>query len=449
MTLSRRHFAGGLAAAAGLWTSGCASRATGPVAASASDAAAQPPSAPAADAAAQPDATPPDARFAELRGFCDGVEAPGEAEYAERRERCRKVLGDLGYDAVVVEAGVALGYLTGARWWPSERPLLYILPKRGDAAWVGPAFEEGTLREAFVGDADLRGWQEHESPYELAFGALRDRSAAGGRIALDPAMRSFVVEGLRRAAGSAEIGADAPVLDRLRMRKTDAELARLRRANLATKASLAAVARHVEVGMTEADVDAMLRTAQTTAGLSSIWTLVAFGENAAFPHGTKDKHPLKAGEFVLVDTGGKLHGYCSDITRTWPVGPISAAQKKAWNAVRDAHRAGLAAIKPGAPCGGADAAARRVMEAAGFGADYQSFSHRLGHGIGLQIHERPYLVRDNALPLAPGMTMSNEPGIYIRGQLGIRLEDIVAVTDDGAEVFGPMAASLDDPFGLG
>ncbi len=392
-----------------------------------------------------------DPRFAALVGFCDQVPAVSEDERADHRERIRTLAAELGYAAVIMEAGVNLLHFSGLRWWLSERPLLYVLPASGagEAFFVSPAFEEGTLRQSEVGQAELRTWHEHVSPYPLVTEGLAARGIRRDRVAVDPNMRAFVSEGLRQAAPQLELAAAAEVFDGCRMRKQAPELARMRRANQATKAALALVAEYVEPGMSEAEVTAMVRGAQEAAGLSQIWALVAFGEHAAYPHGSPQKRPLRRGDLVLVDTGGSLHGYQSDITRTWPVGPVSelsAEVRKAWDTVLAAQSAAMDKIGPGAMCGDVDAAARAVMARAGYGADYERFTHRLGHGIGREVHEEPYLVRGSRRVLEPGMTMSNEPGIYVPGALGVRIEDIVAVTDSGHEVFGPRAQSIEQPF---
>ncbi|MEX1367619.1 MAG: M24 family metallopeptidase, partial [Nannocystaceae bacterium] len=183
------------------------------------------------------------------------------------------------------------------------------------------------------------------------------------------------------------------------------------------------------------------------AGLSDVWVLALFGPAASFPHGTAQDRALAPGDVVLVDTGGSLHGYRSDISRTWVHGRASAEVRRAFDTVVAAQRAALRRIAPGTACGEVDAAARSVIEGQGFGRDYERFTHRLGHGIGLEVHEHPYLVRGSSRVLAPGMTMSNEPGIYVPGRFGIRIEDIVAVTADGHEVFGPMVRDLGAPLG--
>ncbi len=353
-----------------------------------------------------------------------------------------------GFDALIAEAGPAMHYLAGDPWSRSERPLLFVLPVRGRPLFVGPAFEERTLRQRMVGRADLRVWHDHEDPYALAVAALRERvGRSGARIALEPSIRFFVSAGLMRAGRGLAFDDGAPVMNACRMVKSAAELDLLRRANQATKAALRAAAAHAEAGMSEDDLRELVEGAQEAAGLRSIWALVLFGPNAAFPHGNDERRHLADGDLILVDTGGDLHGYQSDITRTWASGAVSADQRRAFDTVLRAQEAAMALIRPGARCSDVSAAARRVIAAAGFGAAYERFTHRLGHGIGLEGHEHPYLVRGNPIRLEPGMTMSNEPGIYIPGRFPIRIEDIVAVTTSGAEVFGPRVRSLDAPFG--
>lgn len=322
----------------------------------------------------------------------------------------------------------------------ARRDLLAVTLASTAGALLGCA---GRAPAGAVRDAELRVWQEHEDPYAVAAQALADRGVRTGRVAVDPELRWFVAQGLRRAGLDLDSGAG--VVDRSRMHKSPAELACLRRANEATKAALSAVAPHVQPGMRQSDVAALVREAQTAAGLGSIWALVLFGPDAAYPHGTESDRALAEGDLILVDTGGALHGYCSDITRTWAFGTPDDEQRRAWDIVSEAQRAAMARIRPGVRCSEVDATARAVVAAAGFGDGYERFTHRLGHGIGLNGHEHPYLVRGNELALAPGMTMSNEPGLYLPGRFGVRIEDIVAVTPDGAEVFGPMSESIAAP----
>ena len=382
-----------------------------------------------------------------LRGFCDGVEPAGAAEHAAHRERLQRSLFDGGHDALVIEPGATMRYLAGVRWGRSERPFVLVLPREGEPWWVVPAFEQRTAREQ-LGDAAVFVWQEHESPYARVVATLAERGLRDGAVAVDAPMRHFLVQGLRDAMGAPRVVDGASLVRAQRMRKQPAELARLRRANEATKAALRLVAAHgVRPGVRQSELAARVRDAQERAGLTDVWVLALFGPNAAFPHGTAQDRALGEGELVLVDTGGSLHGYRSDITRTWAPTTASAEARRAWAVVADAQRAALERIRPGVTCGAVDAAARAVIDQAGFGSGYERFTHRLGHGIGLEVHEHPYLVKDATQVLEPGMTMSDEPGIYVAGGFGVRIEDIVAVTDDGHEVFGPMGEGLDAPFG--
>lgn len=381
------------------------------------------------------------ARSFGLAGFCDGIDPPGPAEHTRAREALQARLVAAGLSALVVEPGPTMTYLCGVHWGRSERPFLLVLPAEGEAEIVGPAFEARTAGEQ-IGEMPLSVWQEHESPYRVLASRLpRGRDA----IAFDGAMRGFVVEGVRAAIGRREIVDGSAVIAEVRMRKRPEELARLRRANEATKAALGAVAPRVQPGMRQSEVAALVREAQTEAGLGDVWVLALAGPAAAFPHGTREDRVVADGDLLLVDTGGSLQGYRSDITRTWAVGTPTDDARRAWDTVLAAQTAALEAIRPGARCGDVDAAARAVVQAAGWGEGYTAFTHRLGHGIGLEVHEAPYLVRGSDVVLAPGMTMSDEPGIYVPGKLGVRIEDIVAVTETGAEVFGARVQSLDAP----
>ncbi|KIG16405.1 proline dipeptidase [Enhygromyxa salina] len=408
--------------------------------------------APAVTEAPSAAAGPGDDPFAELAGFCDGVEPIAASEYERRIERVRAKLAEAGQGALILEAGVDMRYFGGPRWGQSERPLMLVIPRDGEPLLVGPAFERGTL-EARRGPLAfaVRTWEEHESPYALVFASLSDaRIKAEAIIATGPATRSFVIDGLRDAAPSRSFGPGQAAIEACRRVKSPAELALLRRANEATKRAIESAAAHVRAGMHEHEFADHVRAAQLAAGLDNVWVLALFGPNAAYPHGTPEGRELAPGDLILVDTGGFLHGYASDITRTWAFpepSAIDADRQRAWEVVRAAQTAALDTIRPGVRCAEVDAAARAVIAAAGFDPDYGHFSHRLGHGIGMEVHEAPYLVRDAEHRLEVGNTMSDEPGLYLAGRYGIRLEDIVAVTAEGAEVFGPRADSLAAPFG--
>lgn len=400
---------------------------------------------------ARPEAMPPgepgperDDPWAALAGACEGIAPPTADERAGHCERLQRGLHEAGLAALVAEPGATMQHLAGVHWGRSERPFLLVLPRAGAPWWVVPAFEEGTAREQLGAAAAVRVWQEHESPQAIAAAGLAEHGLGELPVAVEPQLRHFVVEGLRRALGPGRVVDGAAVVDAVRMRKQPAELQRLRRANEVTKAALGLVARTaVREGMRQSELAEHVRRAQERAGLTDVWVLALFGPNAAFPHGTARDRALQEGDLLLVDTGGSLHGHRSDITRTWCLGSPPAAARAAWRVVAAAQQAAIEAIRPGVACGAVDAAARAIVDAAGLGPGYRRFTHRLGHGIGLEVHEHPYLVPGSTRILEAGMTMSVEPGIYEPGAFGVRIEDIVAVTDDGCEVFGPRVEALE------
>jgi len=394
-----------------------------------------------ADVIARPDvlATPTSPGYAALQGFCDGVPAVSAAEYAQRVAAIHGALEGAGLSAVVVEPGPNMQYLAGVRWGRSERPFLWMLRADGRTAWVCPAFEQRSAAERLPADAEVLLWQEHEDP----FAHVERFVGADARVGVDADARGFIFGGIASRVPKAQVGA-APIVA-TRLRKSPLELDRLRRANEATKAAIGMAARRLRPGMTQSAFAAELVEAQTAAGLDQVWCLALFGPAASFPHGTQEDRALREDDVVLVDTGGALHGYRSDVSRTWVVGQPGAQVEDAWRAVAEAQAAALASIRAGASCAEPDARARAVIESAGHGAGYERFTHRLGHGIGLQVHEPPYLRPDNTRVLRPGMTMSNEPGVYVAGSFGVRIEDIVAVTEDAPAVLGVGVGPFEDP----
>jgi hypothetical protein len=293
-------------------------------------------------------------QFPGLVGLCDGVMPIGADEYATRRDRARAQLRAYGMDALIVEAGESLVYFTGVRWGRSERPLLWVLPVDGAPTFIGPSFEESTLRER-LGGAMLRMWHEHERAYAIVGAVLAEAKIGGPKLAVEPWTRMFVLEGLKRDIPTATVVDGGAVVRNCRMSKSPAELAILRRANEATKAALRAAADHTRDGMLEAEMAGLVRAALEAAGLVDPWALVLFGSNAAFPHGTHGALTLADGDLVLADVGASLHGYRSDITRTWPFGQITDLAKQVFDAV-DAGADGGAG---GDPAGAAVRGGRR------------------------------------------------------------------------------------------
>jgi Xaa-Pro dipeptidase len=375
-------------------------------------------------------------------------EDPEPITLDERRARLRRaqaLMAEHGLDAVVMAPGTSLLYFTGARWGISERLFGAVLTREGDPAWVTPAFEKHRALEQIRLGGDVRGWEEHESPYALVAGILRDRGVGAGRIGIEETMPFVFASGIGDAAPAAALGSATPVTAGCRMIKDAHELALMRRAGQKTVAAHRAVFQSLKPGMTQDEVAGLSRAAHERLGMRG-GALVLFGKDAAFPHGTTAPEPLKEGDVVLIDGGGRLLDYASDITRTAVYGADPTdRQRRVWDVVREAQQAAFEAARPGAECQAVDAAARRVIDAAGFGPGYAHLTHRVGHGIGMDGHEWTYLVRGNTTRLRPGMCFSDEPGIYLYGEMGIRHEDIIHITEDGAANMTKWSGSPQDP----
>ncbi|MCK6445011.1 MAG: Xaa-Pro peptidase family protein [Planctomycetes bacterium] len=380
-----------------------------------------------------------DRLFADLTNQAHTVQPIRADERAARRARAAQILAEHSVDALLVEGGATFAYLAGISWWPSERLFALVVLADGTHFWVSPAFEaEKALtklrKDSLLGE-DVVTWDEHEYPWRPLAAELARRRVA--RIAIDPAARFFVADGVANAFGRERTMIADRIVLALRGRKDAHELELLRRASELTQASLVAVAEHVRPGMLAAEISELVRHAHQKIGLTSPWDLTLVGAQAAFPHGEDKSARLEKDQFVLIDTGGTLHGYQSDTTRTWcPAGRPPETEARAWTTVRDAQQRAFEGIRPGVRCSEIDRLARAAIERAGFGAGYAALTHRLGHGIGMEGHEAPYFDGGSDVVLAPGMTLSNEPGIYVLGRYGVRLEDIVVATESGADHFG-------------
>jgi Xaa-Pro dipeptidase len=383
----------------------------------------------------------------ELKNMLAGVEPLTPEDYALRREKAKRLLAGRGLDALFVGGGTNLLYFTKVGWWLSERVFGVVLSRKKDPIWICPAFEVKRAEELVPAGQEIRTWEEHEDPYAAIGAILKDIGAAAGKLATAPDLRAFEIHGLRRTLGAVEVVDGAPVTEGCRGAKTAKEIAYMDLANRITKLAYREGFKTLREGMTARELAGAISSATQKLG-SSGGGGPQFGPNTAFPHGSQVQRTLAAGDAVLVDGGCGVEGYRSDVTRTVVFGTPSDKQRRVWDIVRKAQAAALAAARPGAACESVDFAARKVVEDAGFGPGYKYFAHRLGHGIGLEGHEYPYLVRGNKLKLEPGMTFSNEPGIYIYGEFGIRTEDCMVVTEDGARHLGGMEAeSIDRPFG--
>jgi Xaa-Pro dipeptidase len=368
------------------------------------------------------------------------------ADYLARLENARKHLTENKTDAIFIEGGTNLKYFFNMSWWLSERVFGAIISAKGNTVWICPAFETERAKEQIPAGDKIYTWEEHESPYKLMGRIVKDLGISAGRMAVCPNVRTFVTEGLIRDAGINIIDGSV-ITESCRAIKSDKEIAFMDLANKITKMALQYGFSKMQAGMTTGDLASIFSDSHKQLGAGGGGG-PAFGFTTAFPHGTSQKHDLTDGDVVLVDAGCSVEGYDSDVSRTVIFGKPSDRQKEVFDVVLKAQQAAFNAVRPGIACGDIDKAARKVMEDAGFGPGYKYFAHRLGHGIGLDGHEFPYLVKDNPLLLKPGMTFSNEPGIYIYGEFGIRIEDCFAVKDDGAFVLGAMqTTSIDKPFG--
>ncbi|MCH8288243.1 MAG: aminopeptidase P family protein [Candidatus Marinimicrobia bacterium] len=362
-------------------------------------------------------------------------------EYKTRQEKAKTLMHENGISAILLTGGTSLKYFTGVSWNRSERTFAWVLPADGRAMWVCPAFESDRAEERIGSGADIRRWEEDESPYGLIAEFLKERKIGSGKIGFESTVRYFVFEGIKAKAPNTDIVSADPIINGCRGIKTAHEIELLRYINKVTLEVIKSAFKRTKSGMTEGELSGIISAEYAELGLRG-WALVLFGPNAAYPHGTKNQETLTPGQLVLIDTGTSIHGYQSDITRTLAFGDPGKRQIEAFETVREAQSKALQTAKPGVTAGDVDSAARRVIEKAGYGKGYTVFTHRLGHGIGMSGHEYPYLVKGNNLKLAPGMTFSNEPGIYIRGELGVRLEDIMLITENGSELFTKQAASL-------
>ncbi|MFT4252390.1 MAG: Xaa-Pro peptidase family protein [Caulobacter sp.] len=390
------------------------------------------------------------AELADLSPRAGRPPAIAVAEYEARLEKARGLTRALGADALLIGAGASLRYFTGVPWGATERLVALLLPVSGAPLMICPGFELGSLQADLKIEVGIRLWQEHECPAALVARCLAEVGV--DTLALDPAAPFLLYSSLKAVAPSLSVKDATAVVDGCRGVKSEAELALMRYAKAITldvhRRAGAVLAPGVKASEVKRFIDEAHRAAGTTG---STFCAVQFGEATAYPHGLPGDQELAEGDLVLIDTGCQVEGYQADITRTYVFGEPGAEHRRIWEIEHAAQAAAFDAVKPGLPCETIDQVARAVLERHGLGPDYAlpGLPHRTGHGIGLSIHEGPYLVRGDSTPLAPGMCFSNEPMIVVPGRFGIRLEDHFHVTEDGAAWFTPPSASIDDPFSLG
>jgi Xaa-Pro aminopeptidase len=356
---------------------------------------------------------------------------------ADRVGRTRDRMAALDVDALLLSVGPDLPWLTGYRAMPLERLTMLVLPREGDATLLVPRLEAPRVVERPEVFA-IQPWDETDDPIALAAGLLGGGTGAGARLAIGDHMWARFVLDLQAALPQAACQRATVVLGPLRARKDPAEVEALRRAALAVDAIAADLQGGAIplVGRTEAEISADLGRRIVDAGHQHVnFAIVAAGENAASPHHEAGERVVREGEVVLCDFGGTMLdddgvGYCSDITRCVHVGEPDAEVAEAYAVLLEAQQAAVRAAVVGTPCEEVDGTARRIIADAGYG---DLFIHRTGHGIGVEEHEDPYIVAGNGTPLAPGHAFSIEPGIYVPGHFGLRLEDIVVATTPGPD----------------
>jgi Xaa-Pro dipeptidase len=378
-----------------------------------------------------------------------------EAEHRQRIARAQAFMQAQGVAAVYLNAGTNLAYFTGTKWYASERMVGAILPASGPIEYIAPAFEESTLKDFMLIDGPVNCWEEHESPYQLFIDVLKGMDIAPNaakppRVGICESAAFFIANGIAPLAAGYALESAQPVTAHCRTRKSKAEIALMQRVKDMTLEVHKAAASILYEGITTVQVADFIAQAHRKVGApGSYFCIVLFGEATAYPHGVSYVQTLKMGDTVLIDTGCQVKGYISDITRTYVFGEPSERQRFVWNAEKAAQLAAFEAAQLGVPCRDVDAAARASLEANGFGPGYKlpGLPHRTGHGIGMDIHEWPYLVGSDATPLDVGMCFSNEPMICIPGEFGIRHEDHFYMTENGPAWFTQPAHTIDDPFG--
>ncbi len=364
-----------------------------------------------------------------------------EAERTERRAKAQRLMTTSGVHALLVEPGPSLDYFGGLRWGRSERLFALLIPRKGEAVVICPAFERERAESQIAGRFRIPVWQEDESPYALVASTMRDWGSAAGTLAVESSARVFVSDALAKLRPALTVITGDPITQACRGIKDAHEVALMRHANRVTIEAYRATLQTLREGMAQQELGRILSQAFQKLGYIG-GALVLFGESSAYPHGLEQPRTLEPGQVVLIDGGTSVHGYASDITRTVAFGTPSAEAVKVFEIVREAQRRALRAAKPGVKAGAIDTVARDYITAQGYGPGYKLFTHRLGHGIGLEGHEWPYLVKGSDVVLRPGMSFSDEPGIYQYGKFGVRLEDIMVITDSGAELLTPQARSL-------
>ena len=388
------------------------------------------------------------AATAGLESMTGDVKPISRDEYLLRIEKARNLMRKAGIGALLIEPGASMIYFTGVHWWRSERLTAVVIPRDGEIAIVTPHFEAPSVSETLEVPAELRVWQEDEDPLKTIAGILNDRKVRDP-VGIEETVRYFAIDGLMRAMPDVQIMSGAAIFRACRMVKSPNELKLMQKASDITIAAYRHVGPRIEKGMIPQDIGAMMDAAHKALGADPEFALILLGEASAYPHGSGKPQAVKQGEVVLMDCGCSVHGYQSDISRSFVFGEANAEQRKVWQQVRQGQQIAIDTARVGVPAGAVDDAVRAQYEKWGYGPGYKlpGTSHRTGHGIGLDGHEPVNLVHGESTPLAEAMCFSNEPGIYLPGKFGIRLEDCFHMGEKEPIWFSTPPDSIDKPFG--
>ena len=399
-------------------------------------------------AASKPSLTQSDS-LSTLTPLTSDVSPISQRERNARIEKAQALMSEHNIAAMLLEPGAAMDYFSGIQWWRSERLTALIIPQKGEVAVVTPYFEKPSVVESLKVAGNVHVWQEHESPFDVVASILKSRGIRSGNIGFESSVRYFVVTGMSQSLPAINIVPAEPVTRGCRMYKTSAELTLMHKANEVTLRAYEYVFSQLQAGMSQAQVKSLMNSAQQQLGGSRAWCLALFNDASAYPHGTKATQVIREGSVILLDSGCSVHGYQSDISRTLVFGKASQKVQDVWNTVREGQQVAFQTAKTGVAAGKVDDAVRAYYHSKGYDKDYAlpGLSHRTGHGIGMEGHESVNFVRGETTPLNKGMCFSNEPGLYIPGEFGVRIEDCLYMTDKGPAWFTEPPGSLTKPLG--
>lgn len=382
-----------------------------------------------------------------LKSLTAGAAPISREERLTRIAKAQKLMRAEGLKALLIEAGTSMDYFSGVQWWRSERTTALVIPAEGEVVVVTPHFEAPSVSETLAVPGEVMIWHEHESPFLRIVQALQKRGIAAGPVGVEGTVRFFILDGVRKASSAYELRSGEAVVRGCRMIKSPAEIALMQAASDVTLAAIRWAHSRVAAGMTRDDIAGLIDQGTTALGGQSGFSLVLLNEASAYPHGSRQRQVVREGSTVLVDCGCTVHGYQSDISRTFVFGAPSPKQRKVWATVKRGQEVALETAQLGTPAGRADAAVRAFYEKEGWGPGYAlpGLSHRVGHGIGMDGHEPAFFVGGDETPLQMGMCFSDEPGLYIPGEFGIRLEDCLYMTEHGPKLFTGLAKSIDEP----